>query len=184
MHIHREMLLYQEIHTINTLDVALYLIRNVHEHITTDDLGFLIDENFVIPDDRKEIFKLGIMHGLNGDFYAALHLLIPQTENLFREFAKMCGGLVTVFEEDKTEQSKALYSIFESPELLECYNENILFTFRGLLNEKAGANLRNRIAHGITDKQEGNGVFGNRSVENSPCVESIATLPIFTSWLS
>ncbi len=35
------------------------------------------------------------------------------------------------------------------PELLDCYDNDILFTFRGLLNEQAGANIRNGIAHGI-----------------------------------
>ena len=35
------------------------------------------------------------------------------------------------------------------PELLDCYDNDILFTFRGLLNEQAGANIRNEIAHGI-----------------------------------
>ena len=34
-------------------------------------------------------------------------------------------------------------------ELLDCYDNDIIFTFKGLLNEKAGANIRNEVAHGI-----------------------------------
>lgn len=40
------------------------------------------------------------------------------------------------------------------PELLECYDNDILFTFRGLLNEQAGANIRNEIAHGIISEYD------------------------------
>ena len=44
---------------------------------------------------------------------------------------------------------KVLSSILSLPELVDCYDNDILFTFRGLLNEQAGANIRNEIAHGI-----------------------------------
>ena len=47
-----------------------------------------------------------------------------------------------------------LSSIFELPELNDCYDKNIIFTFKGLLNENTGANLRNLIAHGILDERE------------------------------
>ena len=44
-------------------------------------------------------------------------------------------------------------SIFDLPELLECYDNDILFLFRGLLNEKAGSNIRNEIAHGVMSEE-------------------------------
>ncbi len=155
-HMHREAATLQNYNAILYIDIFFHIIRETHGSISLDNLSFLIDDNFILPDDRKHIFKLGIMYGINGDYYAALHLLVPQIENLFRTIAAMCGGLVTTFEEDATEQFKALSTVFDSPELQECYDENILFIFKGLLNEKAGANLRNRIAHGITDNAEGN----------------------------
>ncbi|MDD3277525.1 MAG: DUF4209 domain-containing protein [Lachnospiraceae bacterium] len=40
-------------------------------------------------------------------------------------------------------------SVFDLPELFDCYDHDILFLFKGLLNEKAGVNIRNNIAHGI-----------------------------------
>jgi hypothetical protein len=36
--------------------------------------------------------------------------------------------------------------------LNECYDNDILFTFKGLLNEEAGANIRNEIAHGLLNE--------------------------------
>lgn len=157
LHMHREAVTRQSLSMITFLSIALNIIKDENQIIGLNDLDFLIADNYLIPDDRKHIFKLGIMHGLNGDYYAALHLLTPQIENLFREIARMCGGLVTTFEDDTTEQAKVLSSIFDMPELLECYDNDILFLFKGLLNEKTGANLRNRVAHGIIDSDEGNG---------------------------
>lgn len=51
--------------------------------------------------------------------------------------------------DDGSSMEKVLSSILSLPELLDCYDNDILFTFRGLLNEQAGANIRNEIAHGI-----------------------------------
>ena len=64
----------------------------------------------------------------------------------------VCGGLTITLENDGSSNEKVLRSIFNTPELLECYDNDILFTFQGLLNEKAGANIRNEIAHGILDE--------------------------------
>lgn len=79
----------------------------------------------------------------------AMHILAPQVENLFRNIAKEVGGLTVTLKDDGSSMEKVLSSILSLPELLDCYDNDILFTFRGLLNEQAGANIRNEIAHGI-----------------------------------
>lgn len=63
--------------------------------------------------------------------------------------AKTAGALTVIFENDGTSKQKTLTSIFDLPELLDCYDNDIIFLFKGLLNEQAGANIRNEIAHGI-----------------------------------
>ena len=91
---------------------------------------------------------------LHGDCYEALHILAPQTENIFRNIAKEVGGLTVTLEADGTSKEKVLTSIFDLPELIDCYDNDILF--KGLLNEQAGANIRNNIAHGIIAPQAAN----------------------------
>ena len=98
--------------------------------------------------------------GLRGDYYTALHILAPQTENLFRHIAKSVGGLVITFEDDHTSKSKTLTSVFDIPELVDCYDPDYLFLFKGLMNERSGANIRNEIAHGIMDPGKGNSGIG------------------------
>lgn len=127
------------------------------EVIVPENFSFVIDNNAIIPKDREAILKYALSLGMNSQYYECLHLLVPQIENVFREIAAMCGGLVTSFDVDSgIEQAKTLRSVFSIPELQDCFDEEILFFFRAFLDEKAGANLRNRIAHGILDSNEGN----------------------------
>ena len=58
--------------------------------------------------------------------------------------------------DDMSEDTNLLTTIFNTPELNDCYDEDILFVFKGLLNEKSGVNIRNKIAHGIMDSDECN----------------------------
>jgi len=147
----------QDLSALSFMGMVLSIIQNEHKGIVANDMDFLVDHNWFIPDNRKHIFKTGFALGLNGDYYSALHLLVPQVENLFRELVKSCGGLVTNFNENRTEEWKLMTSIFNSEELIDCYDENLLFMFKGLLIEDTGANLRNKIAHGMICSIEGNG---------------------------
>ncbi len=130
---------------------ALSLLR---EKFVIDDskMEFLVKDNLIIPDGRERIFQRGLYMFMNGDYYEAIHILAPQVEKLFRNIAREVGGLTVTLENDGSSMEKVLSSIFSLPEMLDCYDNNILFIFRGLLNERAGANIRNEIAHGIMDE--------------------------------
>lgn len=127
---------------------ALIIIRDKFV-IDKSMVEFLVKDNPIIPDGRERIFQRGLYMFLNGDYYEALHILAPQVENLFRNIAREVGGLTVTLEKDGSSMEKVLSSILSLPELVDCYDNDILFTFRGLLNEQAGANIRNEIAHGI-----------------------------------
>lgn len=103
---------------------------------------------------KKADFQSAIGMFLRGEFYEAIHILAPQTENLFRNVAREVGGLTVTLESDGSSMEKVLSSIFSLPEMLECYDNDILFAFKGLLNEQAGANIRNEIAHGIIEETD------------------------------
>jgi hypothetical protein len=129
---------------------------NKKYNYTEDDLDFIFNDNWVIPEGRKSILRSGIFLGLKGDYYAAAHLLAPQFENIFRELAHKCGDVITTLDRNGIEQVKTLGTVFELPNLVECYDEDILFAFKGLLIEKCGSNLRNLIAHGNLESNVGN----------------------------
>lgn len=130
---------------------ALAIIRDKYV-VENSMLDFLIKDNPIIPDGRERIFQSALRMFLNGDFYESMHILAPQVENLFRNIAREVGGLTVTMKNDGSSMEKVLSSIFSLPELLDCYDNDILFTFRGLLNEQAGANIRNVVAHGIVSE--------------------------------
>lgn len=59
-----------------------------------------------------------------------MHILAPQVENLFRNIAKEVGGLTITLDNDGASKEKVLKSIFDLPELLDCYDNDILFLLK------------------------------------------------------
>ena len=133
-----------------------YLINHIKQtfDVTPEALDFLVEDNLIIPENRGSIFKYAIYLFFNDRRYEAMHIFAPQVENLFRELAKNCGGSITTIDNHGIGQVKLLKSIFETAELLECYNSDILFLFRSLLIEIACGNIRNDIAHGLLDEDD------------------------------
>ena len=127
---------------------ALAILRDTYV-VDNSMLDFLVKDNPIIPEGREHIFQSALRMFLNGEFYEAMHILAPQVENLLEILQKEVGGLTVTLKDDGSSMEKVLSSILSLPELLDCYDNDILFTFRGLLNEQAGANIRNEIAHGI-----------------------------------
>lgn len=151
LHMHQNALEKQKIAGDIWFKNALILIRNKFT-IDNSMLDFLIKDNPIIPEGRESIFRSGIGMFLRGDFFEAIHILAPQVENLFRNIAREVGGITVTLENDGSSMEKVLSSIFSLPELLDCYDNDIIFTFKGLLNEQAGANIRNEVAHGIIEE--------------------------------
>lgn len=92
---------------------------------------------------------------LNSDACIVMSILLPQTENIIRNLAKMCGDPITYLKEDGTEEFKPLSQLLNAENLRESYDENVLFTLETLLDERGGPNLRNENAHGILSPAKG-----------------------------
>ncbi len=148
LHIHQRLLEYETIDGDLFLRIALGIIRHKYDFQITD-LDFLILDNPIIPQGRESIFKSAVYMALKGQEYEAIHILSSQIENLFRNLARELGALTVTLEDDGTSKQKLLTSVFDLPELVDAYDNDILFLFKGLLNEQAGANIRNNVAHGL-----------------------------------
>ena len=116
-----------------------------------EDLNFLVDGNPIVPVGRNTIIKEGLYLGLTGKLYAAMHILLPQTEHLIRNLVRMCGDTITYLKDDDTEEYKPLSQLLKSSKLYECYDKNIIFTFKSFLDSPYGENLRNLNAHGVLE---------------------------------
>lgn len=154
MHMNQEALHLEECYG-KILWWGLSYIKENYQY-TKSDLSFLVDDNPIIPEGRNQVILSAIYYGLNGELFEALHILAPQMEKLFRTIAEESGSVMAELKKDFSIQEKLLTSIFDDEILWDCYDNDVLFLFKGMLNEKSGANIRNEIAHGIMTNGKGN----------------------------
>ncbi|WP_075154599.1 DUF4209 domain-containing protein [Paenibacillus polymyxa] len=79
------------------------------------------------------------------------HLLIPQLENSIRHILYESGYLVSGIDAQGIQDERNLNSLLYLPELEDLLTADITFDLQGLLVERFGSNLRNRMAHGLLD---------------------------------
>ncbi|MFC1475813.1 DUF4209 domain-containing protein [Candidatus Zixiibacteriota bacterium] len=113
--------------------------------------------NPFVPIGREAYFVRGLMAGMQGDFPACAHLLIPQIENSIRHVVEMNGGNVTRIPADRQgvqmeiDLNQLLCDSRYNAKTIEVFGEDIVFDLRALLVEGVGPNLRNRLCHGLVD---------------------------------
>ena len=137
--------------TVGVWFIQLFRKLNIQE----SDLDFVFDNNPIIPKGQEKDVQRGVYYGLTGRMSDALDKLAPKVENIIRNLAEMCGDLMTYYDvKEGIQQKKVLSQIFAGVKLNECIDENIIFTFDGLLQQKAGSNIRNRVGHGLNIEAE------------------------------
>jgi hypothetical protein len=99
---------------------------------------------------QTEIMRVGFKHYFDGDYVSAMHILIPQFENLFLSLSSRLGANIISDKEDASELSTKTttldeYSIKKFDSIWgEDFCEQISFVFF----KSMGYKLRHRVAHG------------------------------------
>ncbi len=141
--------LYQSLHAQDIIDPARYQI-NLEHSVRVNDLLPIVSRSPFVPSGREYLFAKGLYAGLTGDFFTSTHILIPQIENsvrhlLWEQQNVRASGLDNRGIQDEHHLTTTLYC----PEITSIFDEDTLFDLKGLLVERAGSNLRNRMAHGL-----------------------------------
>jgi hypothetical protein len=106
-----------------------------------------------VPQDREPIFARGLLAGLRGDFLVATHLLVPQLENSIRVVFEQHGVVTSTLVGDDVQEDRTLGALLQGQRYRALadaiFGEALAFDLRGVLVERWGANLRNRVAHGL-----------------------------------
>ncbi|MBV7307246.1 DUF4209 domain-containing protein [Acinetobacter sp. CWB-G5] len=127
-----------------------FIINKFKNEINENFISDLIDNSALVPEDRKELFKLGIGYGFNFKFCEAIHILAPQLENLVRVQLKTLGVSTIVYDKETSVQNEiSLSSLMQKPEVSQLFDENTIFEIKALFTENIGFNLRNNVAHGL-----------------------------------
>lgn len=140
---------YQSLHAQALIEPARYQI-NLEHSVRVNDLLSIVSHSPFVPPEREYLFAKGLYAGLTGDFFTSTHILIPQIENsvrylLWEQQNVRASGLDNRGIQDEHHLTTTLYC----PEITSIFDEDTLFDLKGLLVERSGSNLRNRMAHGL-----------------------------------
>jgi hypothetical protein len=150
----QNMLRHAEFHrliiTQSIIEPARHQITIEHNPQLSNLIPIVYDNPFV-PENREMIFAKGLLHGLEGNFIEAVHLLIPQIENSMRFFLRKKGVVTSSINSNGIQNERNLNYTLYTSEIEEVFGQDIIFDLQGLLVENFGANLRHSMAHGLMD---------------------------------
>lgn len=129
----------------------------IREHtMSVENLLPVVTSNPIVPPGRELIFALGLKEGFYGNFLVSSHLLVPQLEHAIRYTLNQYGIITTKYDQKGIQDEKDLNALFYDyhDKLNEIFGENLVFDLQGLLIERFGDNLRNRLSHGLLDADE------------------------------
>jgi len=117
----------------------------------------LIDEMLVgsplFREDRREFFEQGFAAFENGDYMKAIHVLVPQVENMMRELLGVLGAGKSKPNPLQAHlfDHKNMNDFFREPLVSESMEESLYLFLKSLYIDRRGLNLRNDLAHGLVE---------------------------------
>lgn len=150
----QKMLTNAEYHRLYTTQAFIEPARHqilIEHNAQLSDFMPIVYNNLFVPEGREYIFAQGLLKGLEGDFVSAAHLLIPQIENSIRHILREKGAITSNVDSNGIQDERSLNDTLFTAEIKEVFGPDITFDLQGVLVEKLGVNLRNKMAHGLMD---------------------------------
>lgn len=126
-------------------------VLQLEHRLSEDDFVSLAEASPVVPPGRARFFGKALFAGYDNDFVSALHLLVPQIENLVRFHLKSAGVKTTNLDTNGIENENGLSSLADLPEMEKVFGEDLSFEIKAIFCTSCGANLRNEVAHGLVE---------------------------------
>lgn len=124
-----------------------------HNISLSDILPFVMNNPLVRPG-REYIYAEGLRAGFIGDWVSAGHILVTQFEDSIRYFLRILGQTTSGMNSNGVQDERGLTTTLYLPELEKAFGADLVFDLQALLVEKAGSNLRNKVAHGLMSHNE------------------------------
>jgi hypothetical protein len=128
-------------------------IMSEHQ-LRTRDLEYLVTHSHFVAPGHGTLFMKGIMAGFRGEFDVAAHLLVPQFEPSIRHVLTLAGHVTSKLDAKLIQEQRLLGTLLSMPETVEIFGDDLIFELRGILCERLGYDLRNRLAHGFMHTAE------------------------------
>ncbi len=162
------------------IEPARQIIQSEHS-IDRCDLRPIVEMTPFVPADRVDLVTTGLTRFFGGDFFSALHILVPQLEHSLRHILKLAGVEPSAIKSDMTQQSRTLSVMLdkERKSLEKILGTAIVFEIEILYDFRGGPALRHELAHGlITDAQ----CNGSDSIYACWFIYRLCCLPLFPHW--
>jgi len=156
----RQMMLHYTLRVSLTVRGAIWpafvQLTNEH-HLSVRDFEAIVSGSGLVPSNRIQLYARGLYLGYDGDFASAIHLLVPQIENLIRYHLREAGVPTSNVDQDGIESERGLSSLMELEDVVDLLTEDLAFEIRALFCGPLGPNLRNEIAHGLLSDNQVSG---------------------------
>ena len=124
--------------------------ETINKHnLNTESVIAFISKSPVIEDPRLLIIKEGLDAYFNGNFFIAIHLIIPQIEEAIRNLVEMGGGGVLKASRTGGYNLRTFDDILRDELVCEIFGEDITNYLIVLFTDQRGWNLRNNVCHGL-----------------------------------
>ncbi|MDY0635044.1 DUF4209 domain-containing protein [Pasteurella multocida] len=110
----------------------------------------------IVPDNRVISVAEALFQGFEYNFGNAIHLLTPQVENMVRQYLKNNGVITTHTDPDGKENERSLSSLLDDEQSRKLLGDDLWFELQAVFTHPLGANLRNKVAHGLLDDGDSN----------------------------
>ncbi|MES2741720.1 MAG: DUF4209 domain-containing protein [Pseudomonadota bacterium] len=141
------------------IDPALSQIYMEHA-LTLEDFQVIAGECPIVPLSHANAIAQGLYAGYQRDLLTALHILMPQFENIVRMALKSAGAITAKTDNSGNTMELGLSALIDRPQMETTFGADLTFGIRALMCEQIGPNLRNDIAHGLASTDSCNTMAG------------------------
>ena len=165
---------------VGLIEPARQCIQSEHS-LNRRDLRPLIVMTPMVPNDRVDLIATGFERFFGGDFFSALHILVPQLENSLRHILKQAGIDPSAIQSDMTQESRSLsVMLVQDRQTLEkILGPAIVFEIENLFDFRGGPALRHQLAHGLLSSSA---CYEFDSIYACWFMFRLCCLPLFPHW--
>ncbi len=119
-------------------------------NLKVDDVIEHLYKSPIFSFDKKGILEVGLKAYFDDGFLVAIHLLIPQVEDVLRNLVKMTGGPIYKVGRHGGLMLKNFEELLRDERVIEVLNSDVTLYFRTLFSDQRGLNVRNNVCHGLS----------------------------------
>ena len=162
------------------IEPARHWIQSEHP-LDRCDLRPIAELTPFVPADRVDLVTTGLARFFGGDFFSALHILVPQLEHSLRHILIHAGVDPSAIHSDMTQEVRTLSVMLDKERgpLEEILGPAIVFEIENLFDLRAGPSLRHQVAHGLISAGE---CYNTDSIYACWFIFRLYCLPLFPHW--